>query len=47
VLYKLTDVIIPLRVSSDQEELGLDLSQHGRSDSRTQQGVAARQNLAR
>ena len=29
VLYKLTDLIIPLRVSSDQEELGLDLSQHG------------------
>jgi ammonium transporter, Amt family len=29
VLYKLTDVIIPLRVSPEQEELGLDLSQHG------------------
>ena len=29
LLYKLTDVIIPLRVSADQEELGLDLSQHG------------------
>jgi Amt family ammonium transporter len=29
VLYKLTDLIIPLRVSSDQEEIGLDLSQHG------------------
>ncbi len=29
VLYRLTDVIIPLRVSDDQEELGLDLSQHG------------------
>jgi Amt family ammonium transporter len=29
VLYKLTDLIIPLRVSADQEELGLDLSQHG------------------
>jgi Amt family ammonium transporter len=29
VLYKLTDLIIPLRVSPDQEELGLDLSQHG------------------
>ena len=28
-LYKLTDLIIPLRVSPDQEELGLDLSQHG------------------
>src|SRR5215471_11550089 len=29
VLYKLTDLIIPLRVSSDQEAIGLDLSQHG------------------
>ena len=29
VLYKITDVIIPLRVSADQEEIGLDLSQHG------------------
>jgi Amt family ammonium transporter len=29
VLYRLTDLIIPLRVSPDQEELGLDLSQHG------------------
>src|SRR5437773_7359321 len=29
LLYKLTDLIIPLRVSEDQEEIGLDLSQHG------------------
>jgi len=29
VLYKITDLIIPLRVSEDQEEIGLDLSQHG------------------
>ena len=29
LLYKLTDLVIPLRVSADQEELGLDLSQHG------------------
>jgi Amt family ammonium transporter len=29
MLFKITDVIIPLRVSSDQEEQGLDLSQHG------------------
>jgi Amt family ammonium transporter len=29
LLYKVTNVIIPLRVSDDQEELGLDLSQHG------------------
>jgi len=29
LLYKLTDRIIPLRVSADQEEIGLDLSQHG------------------
>ena len=28
-LYKVTDVIIPLRVSDEQEEIGLDLSQHG------------------
>ncbi len=29
VLYRVTDLIIPLRVSDEQEEVGLDLSQHG------------------
>jgi Amt family ammonium transporter len=29
LLYRLTDLIIPLRVSEEQEEIGLDLSQHG------------------
>ncbi|HEX4346490.1 MAG TPA: ammonium transporter [Vicinamibacterales bacterium] len=29
VLYKVTNAIIPLRVSSDEEEAGLDVSQHG------------------
>src|SRR5215467_8140947 len=29
VLYKMTDLIIPLRVSAEQEEVGLDISQHG------------------
>ncbi len=29
LLYKLTDKIIPLRVFPEQEEIGLDLSQHG------------------
>jgi Amt family ammonium transporter len=29
ILYKLTDLIIPLRVAEDQEYAGLDLSQHG------------------
>lgn len=29
LLYKLTDKIIPLRVYPEQEEIGLDLSQHG------------------
>lgn len=29
LLYKLTDAIIPLRVPAEQEEIGLDLSQHG------------------
>lgn len=29
VLYKITDMIIPLRVSQEEEDLGLDLSQHG------------------
>ncbi|MBI1748111.1 MAG: ammonium transporter [Acidobacteria bacterium] len=31
LLYKITDKIIPLRVSEEQEELGLDISQHGES----------------
>ena len=29
LLYKLTNMVIPLRVSDEQEEIGLDLSQHG------------------
>jgi Amt family ammonium transporter len=29
LLYRVTDLVIPLRVSADQEEMGLDLSQHG------------------
>ncbi len=29
ILYKITDLIIPLRVTEEQEEMGLDLSQHG------------------
>ena len=29
LLYKMTDFIIPLRVSEDSEKIGLDLSQHG------------------
>src|SRR6476660_515247 len=29
LLYKLTDLVIPLRVSDEQEEIGLDVSQHG------------------
>jgi len=31
ILYKITDWIIPLRVTEEQESLGLDLSQHGES----------------
>ena len=29
ILYKITDLIIPLRVTAEQETVGLDLSQHG------------------
>ncbi|MDB9882789.1 ammonium transporter [Bacteroidia bacterium] len=29
LLYKLTDILIPMRVREDQEDRGLDLSQHG------------------
>jgi Amt family ammonium transporter len=29
LLYRITDLVIPLRVSDEQEEIGLDLSQHG------------------
>jgi len=31
ILYKVTDAIIPLRVDHEDEELGLDLTQHGES----------------
>lgn len=30
-LYKITDLIIPMRVSPDEEEVGLDISDHGES----------------
>ena len=29
LLYKITNLIIPLRVSEEQEAIGLDLTQHG------------------
>jgi Amt family ammonium transporter len=29
VLYRVTDRFIPLRVTPEQEEIGLDISQHG------------------
>ena len=29
ILFKVTDLIIPLRVTEEQEKAGLDLSQHG------------------
>ena len=29
VIYKLTDLVIALRVPAEQEAVGLDLSQHG------------------
>jgi ammonium transporter, Amt family len=32
LLYKITDAIIPLRVSEEQELIGLDLSQHGEGE---------------
>jgi ammonium transporter, Amt family len=31
VLLKITDLLTPLRVSAKEEELGLDISQHGES----------------
>ena len=31
ILYKLTDLVIPLRVSGDHEAVGLDVNQHGES----------------
>jgi Amt family ammonium transporter len=29
LLFKLTNLIIPIRVTEESEDLGLDLSQHG------------------
>ena len=29
VIYKLTDFLLPMRVTPEQEAIGLDLSQHG------------------
>ena len=31
LLYKVTDILIPVRVTAEQEEIGLDRSQHGES----------------
>lgn len=31
ILFKITDLIIPMRVTEEAEELGLDISQHGES----------------
>ena len=29
IFYKIVDILIPIRVTADQEERGLDASQHG------------------
>jgi ammonium transporter, Amt family len=29
LLYKLVDAVLPMRVTAEQEQMGLDLSQHG------------------
>ena len=44
LLFKLTDRIIPLRVTAEQEEIGLDISQHGESmvSTRREPGVLLR-----
>jgi Amt family ammonium transporter len=49
LLYRLTDLVIPLRVSAEQEEMGLDLSQHGEvmEGSAHSQSAAAAPMLAR
>jgi Amt family ammonium transporter len=31
ILYRVTDILIPIRVTKEQEEVGLDLSQHNES----------------
>jgi len=31
LLFKFTDMLIPLRVTEQEEDMGLDLSQHGES----------------
>lgn len=41
LLYKLTDFILPLRVSEAEEEAGLDLSQHGKRLSGAKPSLAA------
>jgi Amt family ammonium transporter len=41
LLYKLTNAIIPLRVTDEQEDIGLDLSQHGESMDQVAVAVAA------
>ena len=41
VLYKLVDKIVPLRVTKEQEEEGLDLSQHGESLNDSMPSVSA------
>ena len=45
LLYKLTNAIIPLRVTEEQEEIGLDLSQHGESLDHVESVAAPRRRL--
>lgn len=40
-LYKLTDLILPMRVTPEEEEIGLDMTEHGESDLDNQRGVLA------
>jgi ammonium transporter, Amt family len=47
LLYRFTDFIIPMRVSEEQEEIGLDLSQHGEVMQGEMAAPAPRQVFAR
>jgi Amt family ammonium transporter len=38
VLYRLTNLVVPLRVCDDKDAVGLDLSQHGESASASYAG---------
>ena len=45
ILYKIVNAVLPMRVTAEQEEIGLDISQHNESIFAVAEDVKAKENV--